>query len=77
VTNAEFRQGEADALPVESGWADLVISNGVFNLCVDKPKVLAEAYRVLRPGGRLQMADVLLHEDVTPEELARKDTWSD
>ena len=77
VTNAEFRQGEADALPVESGWADLVISNGVFNLCLDKPKVLAEAYRVLRPGGRFQMADILLHDDVTPEELARKGTWSD
>jgi SAM-dependent methyltransferase len=77
VTNAEFRQGEADALPVESGWADLVISNGVFNLCLDKPKVLAEVYRVLRPGGRLQMADILLHEDVTPEELARKGAWSD
>ena len=77
VTNAEFRQGEADALPVESGWADLVISNGVFNLCVDKPKVLAEVYRVLRPGGRPQMADILLHKDVTPEELARKGTWSD
>jgi SAM-dependent methyltransferase len=77
VTNAEFRQGEADALPVEGGWADLVISNGVFNLCLDKPKVLAEVYRVLRPGGRLQMADILLHEDVTPEELARKGAWSD
>ena len=77
VTNAEFRQGEADALPVESGWADLVISNGVFNLCLDKPKVLAEAYRVLRPGGRFQMADILLHDDVTPQEVAAKGTWSD
>ena len=77
VTNAEFRQGEADALPVESGWADLVISNGVFNLCIDKPKVLGEVFRVLKPGGRIQMADMLLDDGVTQEEVARKGTWSD
>jgi ubiquinone/menaquinone biosynthesis C-methylase UbiE len=62
---------------VEDGAADVVISNGVFNLCLDKPKVLAEAFRVLRPGGRIQMADILLEEGVTPEEVARKGTWSD
>jgi len=56
---------------------DLVISNGVFNLCPDKPQVLAEAFRVLRAGGRLQMADILLHNDVTPEEVAGKGEWSD
>jgi SAM-dependent methyltransferase len=77
VTNAEFRQGEADTLPVEDGTVDVVISNGVFNLCLDKPKVLAEAFRVLRPGGRIQMADILLENGVTPEEVARKGTWSD
>jgi SAM-dependent methyltransferase len=77
VTNAEFRQGEADAVPVEDGSVDVVISNGVFNLCLDKPKVLGEMFRVLRPGGRLQMADILLHDDVTPEEVTRKGTWSD
>src|SRR5262249_18898287 len=52
ITNVEFRQGEADALPVENETVDVVISNGVFNLCLDKPKVLTEAFRVLRPGGR-------------------------
>jgi arsenite methyltransferase len=77
VTNAEFRQGEADALPVEDGSMDVVISNGVFNLCPDKPKVLAEVFRVLRPGGRIQMADILLEDGVTPEEVASKGTWSD
>ena len=56
---------------------DAVISNGVFNLCPDKPAVLAEVFRVLRPGGRLQMADILLHEDVTPEQVASKGEWSD
>jgi len=77
LSNAEFRQGEADALPVEDGSVDVLISNGVFNLCPDKPKVLAEARRALRPGGRLQMADILLEDGVTPEEVAKKGTWSD
>ena len=59
------------------GPVDVVISNGVFNLCLDKPKVLAEVFRVLRPGGRLQMADILLDDGVTPEEVERKGAWSD
>ncbi len=77
VTNAEFRQGEADALPVADGTVDVVISNGVFNLCLDKPKVLAEAFRALRSGGRLQMADILLHDEVSPEQVAQLGEWSD
>jgi len=77
VTNAEFRQGDADALTVSDESVDVLISNGVFNLCLDKPKVLAEAFRVLRPGGRIQMADILLEEGVTPEEVAQKGMWSD
>ena len=76
ATNVEFRQGEADALPMSDGSVDMVISNGVFNLCLDKPKVLAEVFRVLRPGGRIQMADMLLEEGVTPEEVAQKGAWS-
>jgi SAM-dependent methyltransferase len=77
VTNAEFHQGEADRLPVGDGTADVVISNGVLNLCIDKPKVLAEVYRVLRPGGRVQMADILLDEAVTDEQVEKKGAWSD
>jgi hypothetical protein len=50
---------------------------GVFNRCPDNPGVPAEASRVLRPGGRLQMADALLHDDVTPEEVAHKGKRSD
>ncbi len=77
VLNAEFLQAEADSVPVGDGTVDVVISNGVFNLCLDKPKVLAEAFRVLRPGGRIQMADILLHDNVTPREVTAKGTWSD
>ncbi len=77
LTNVEFRQAEIENLPLPDGSVDLVISNGVLNLCPDKPRVLAEAFRVLQPGGRLQMADILLHDEVTPEEVAQKGEWSD
>jgi len=77
VTNAEFHHGEADRLPMADGSVDVVISNGVFNLCLDKPKVLTEVFRVLRPGGRIQMADILLDDGVTPQQVERKGTWSD
>ena len=76
VSNVEFHCVQADALPVGANTVDVVISNGVFNLCLDKPKVLAEMFRVLKPGGRVQMADVLLEECVTQEEVAQKGTWS-
>jgi SAM-dependent methyltransferase len=67
VPNIDSRAGRADALPVSAASVDVVITNGVFNLCVDKPRVVAELFRVLRPGGRLQMADILLEPHVTPE----------
>ena len=51
LDHVEFREGLAEALPVEDGWADVVISNGVINLCADKQAVFAEILRVLRPGG--------------------------
>jgi ubiquinone/menaquinone biosynthesis C-methylase UbiE len=75
--NVEFLLGEAEALPLADASVDLVISNGVFNLCLDKPRVLNEVCRVLKPGGRLQMADILLEPHVTPEEVATKGSWSD
>lgn len=77
VPNVEFHQGEADRLPVADESVDAVISNGVFNLCLDKPRVLAEVFRVLRPGGRFQMADILLSEAVTDEQVEKKGAWSD
>jgi len=77
VSNIEFHLADAENVPVPDATIDVVITNGVFNLCPDKPEVLVELYRLMRPGGRLQMADVLLHADVTPEQVAKIGTWSD
>ena len=77
VANAAFHHGEVDRLPVPDGSVDVVISNGVFNLCLDKPRVLAEVFRVLRPGGRIQMADILLDDSVSAQQVERKGAWSD
>ncbi len=77
VMNVELVLGAIEHLPLPDASFDLVISNGVFNLCPDKPRVLSEVYQVLKPGGRLQMADILLELHVTPQEVASKGSWSD
>jgi arsenite methyltransferase len=76
LANVEFREGYAEALPVGEGWADVVISNGVLNLMPDKAAVLEEMSRVLKPGGRLQIGDILVQKAV-PESAKRKiDLWT-
>jgi SAM-dependent methyltransferase len=76
LSNVEFRQGYAEALPVDSGWADVVISNGVLNLMPDKAAALEEMSRVLKPDGRLQIGDILVQKAV-PESAKRKiDLWT-
>jgi SAM-dependent methyltransferase len=72
----EFREGLAEELPVEDGWADVVISNGVINLCADKRAVFEEIRRVLRPGGSLAFADIANGRSVPPEALRDIDLWT-
>lgn len=64
LTTVELREGYLEALPVADATADVLISNGVINLCPDKAAVLAEAHRVLKPGGRLQVADIVVAKEV-------------
>jgi SAM-dependent methyltransferase len=74
--HVEFREGLAESLPIEDGWADVVISNGVINLCADKQRVFEEIRRVLRPGGRLQFADIANGRPVPLEALRDIDLWT-
>ncbi len=74
--HVEFRYGIAESMPVEDGWADVVISNGVINLCADKRAVFEEIRRVLRPGGRLQFADIANGRPVPLEALRDIDLWT-
>jgi ubiquinone/menaquinone biosynthesis C-methylase UbiE len=74
--NLEFREGLAEALPVPDGWADLVISNGVINLVPDKAAAYREVHRVLRPGGRVQVADICVEVAVPEGALSDIDLWT-
>jgi SAM-dependent methyltransferase len=74
--HVQFRDGLAEAIPVEDAWADVVISNGVINLCADKRAVFAEIFRVLRPGGRLQFADIANGRPVPAGAVRDIDLWT-
>jgi arsenite methyltransferase len=76
VGNVEFREGLLEQLPVEDGWADVVISNGVINLCADKTAVFAEAYRVMRPGGVLEFADIANNKPLPDAAVCEIDLWT-
>ena len=75
-THVEVRAGYAEALPVDDAVADVVISNGVINLCPDKPAVFREMFRVLKPGGRIQVGDILVHREVPQEAKDDIELWS-
>ena len=75
-SQVQFEYGVIEDLPIAENWADVIISNGVFNLAPNKEQVLREIYRVLKPGGRLQIADILVQKKV-PESAKRKiDLWT-
>jgi ubiquinone/menaquinone biosynthesis C-methylase UbiE len=76
LQNVEFRKGLLEAMPVEDAWADVVISNGVINLCPDKRAAFSEIRRVLRPGGYVQFADIANGKPVPPEALRDIDLWT-
>jgi SAM-dependent methyltransferase len=76
LSNVEFREGILENLPVEDGWADVVISNGVINLCADKQRIFSEIGRVLRPGGHLQFADIANGREVPAGAVANIDLWT-
>ena len=74
--NVEFREGLIEDMPVEDGWADVVMSNGVINLCADKRRAFQEIWRVLRPGGWLQFADIANGKPVPESALRNIDLWT-
>jgi arsenite methyltransferase len=76
LRNVEFRNGLVEAIPVDDNWADVVISNGVINLCPDKRAAFVEIRRVVRPGGYLQFADIANNRPVPPEALRDIDLWT-
>jgi SAM-dependent methyltransferase len=74
--NVELHEGLIEAVPVPDASVDLVISNGVIDLVPDKDTVFAEIDRVLRPGGRVQLADVVIHKELSADARERIDLWT-
>lgn len=76
LKNVEFKQGLAEKLPVEEGWADVIISNGVINLCMDKLSVFRQLYRALKSGGRFQISDIVVQRAVSDSAKQKIDLWT-
>ena len=76
ANHVEFREGFAEDLPLPDNFADVVISNGVLNLTPDKVKTLTEWARVLKPGGRLYIGDILVSKAIPPEALEDISLWT-
>lgn len=76
LEQVEFRKGLLEQIPVQDGWADVVISNGVINLCADKRQTFSELWRILRPGGRLQFGDIANGKPVPEGALRDIDLWT-
>ena len=75
ATNVEFLKGVIEDVPLEDHSVDVVISNCVINLSLDKPKVLAEMARVLRPGGRIGITDVVAENHLSPDDRRERGEW--
>jgi SAM-dependent methyltransferase len=76
LENVELHEGLIESLPLDDESVDVVISNGVLDLVPDKEAVFSEIDRVLRPGGRLQIADVIIHKEVSEDARKRIDLWT-
>jgi ubiquinone/menaquinone biosynthesis C-methylase UbiE len=76
LANVELHESLIESLPLEDASVDVVISNGVIDLIPDKDAVFDEIDRVLKPGGRLQFADVVIHTEVSEDARKRIDLWT-
>jgi arsenite methyltransferase len=76
ITNVAWLRGELESIPLPDAGVDVAISNGVLNLSPRKGRAMAEIFRVLRPGGRISLADIVLDEELPPEVMTDPDAWA-